>query len=276
MKRKHLKLSGLVLLLILTIIVLRLWTAEAERAAHYTPEYAQVDLETYLEKESLSEEDYEVLYRQTGLARQGVSLLYREGRQNELLYLQERFFKPVEYECLRSNFICRSEKLTGEPQEGQAACNFVPAAQTGDILITFSGHVFGWRSGHAAIVINGKEGLILEATALGSNSEICALEHWREYPGFALLRLKNISEELAEEIASYAVEYLSGVPYDLFSMTYTEEPDGVGGTQCAHLVWAVFKHFGYDLDSDGGGIVTPYDIYRSEALEIVQLSMSFR
>ena len=45
----------------------------------------------------------------------------------------------------------------------------------------------------------------------------------------------------------------------------------VEGTQCAHLVWLAYRHFGYDLDSDGGYIVTPYDIYSSEFLELVQI-----
>lgn len=267
------------------VAALFLWTAAAEREAHYTPEYEKIDLQPLLEKEVLSEEDYEIIFCQTGLAKAGVEELYEEGRQMELLYLQQRFFEPVEYECCRTNVICRSERLTGsEPEETggqQDSGSFLPAAHTGDILVTFSGHIFGWRSGHAGIVVDGEAGLTLEAINIGCNSELCGLENWKEYPCFVLLRLKNSSGEEAEAIASYAAEYLTDIPYDLASFaargrTAFAEPAGEGradisGTQCAHLVWTAFYAFGYDLDSDGGFVVTPADLYESDFLEVVQV-----
>lgn len=273
----------------LGIAALFLWTAETEQEAHYTPEYTQIDLEPILEKMTLEEGDYTVLFRQTGLSKAGVDELYGEGRQKELLYLQQRFFEPIEYECSHINVICCSERLLeseADEQQKQITGGFLPTVHTGDILITFSNHVLGWRSGHAGIVVDGEKGLILEAITLGYNSRVCDLEHWKEYPCFALLRLKDSSEEEAEKIAAYAEDNFTDIPYDLASFTDRrqnarlsrqqaeapqEEAAVISGTQCAHLVWAALYHFGYDLEDDGGLVVTPADLYRSDLLEVVQV-----
>lgn len=283
-------------LLFLTALsaALALWTASAERQAHYTPDYSQMDLFPLLQKQSLTEEDYAVIFQQTGLAKAGVDALFASGRQDALLSLQQRFFARVEVECTHDNLFVRSERLLNIAPVLQnpgnqvnrtynrlkiddSACtasDFLPTVQAGDILITFSGHVFGWRSGHAGIVVDAEEGLTLEAIMPGCDSEICSLEGWREYPGFALLRLKGVSLEDRERIAAYAREYLAGLPYSLlaFSEISDFEVDNIpSGTQCAHLVWYAYHSFGYDLDSNGGLVVTPADLYRSDLLELVQI-----
>lgn len=269
MRRKR-KILYLGILSVFCASVLFLWTESAERDAHFTPDYEKVDLEAFLEKAELTDEEYAVIFGQTGLAKPGVDELYRLGRQNELLCLQERFFAPVEYHCSGRYVICRSERLDGEEE----TAGFLPTVHTGDILITFSGHVFGWRSGHAAIVVDGEKGLTLEAISPGCNSCLCELSHWREYPQFVLLRPKNLTEQECGEIAAYAVENMNDIPYDLFRWAERGNRQGeeckVTGTQCAHLVWAAYYHFGYDLDSDGGSIVTPMDLCRSGLLEMVQ------
>lgn len=269
------------------------WTAAAEAGAHYRPEYERADLEAILCKEMPDEEDYAVLFRQTGLGRSGVEELFRQGRQGELLSLQERFFAQVEYECFQANAVCRSERLTGAAGAAQEIGDFMPTVQTGDILVTFSGHFFGWRSGHAGIVVDAESGQTLEAVMPGLSSEICTLDQWGRYPCFVLLRLKDATAEETAAIAAYAKENLADIPYDLFSFTEggkeirrpgqgdmpgTEQPSGqkvasepVSGTQCAHLVWLAFTHFGYDLDGDGGYVVTPADLCGSELLEVVQI-----
>ena len=252
------------------VAALFLWTAEAEQDVHYTPEYDPADLTSLLKKTELSEDDYHLLLRQTGLNRIGVEELYREGRQRELLYLQQRLFAPIQYECCVSHLVCRSERIV---DENDLSGDFMPAVRNGDILITLSGHFFGWRSGHAGLVTDREAGKVLEAFALGQKSGLCDLDHWKEYPGFALLRLKSGTEEETEEIAAYAASHLLDISYDLAS--FKREADGVSdtlsGTQCAHLVWTAYARFGYDLDSDGGWVVTPADIFHSELLEVVQI-----
>ena len=177
-------------------------------------------------------------------------------------------------ECSHSNLFTRSERLTNF-RSLVYDVDFLPTVQDGDILITFNGHVFGWRSGHAAIVVDAEERLTLEAIMPGCDSGICGLESWEEYPGFALLRLKGASAQERRQIAAYAREHLTGLPYSLTAFT---ESGGAGagtmplsGTQCAHLVWYAYHQFGYDLDSNGGFVVTPEDLYRSSLLELVQI-----
>lgn len=318
-KRAPRVLGALSCICIIGPVLLALWTARTEAFAHYRPEYAQVDLQPILRKEILTEEDYSLLYLQTGLARAGVDELCASGRQEELLCLQQRLFDDAEVVCLHNNLFIRSERLAdsvvpgggagelkacSDNPEGQActekavAYDVFPTIQTGDILITFSGHVFGWRSGHAAIVINAEKRLTLEAITLGCDSRICSLDDWEEYPSVAVLRLKGASPWEREQIAAYAMEYLQGLPYRLTAFAVFDGGDGlpsgaapmeavpeglasVGtgifpknsltGTQCAHLVWYAYRNFGYNLDSDGGFVVTPEDIYRSKLLEIVQI-----
>lgn len=266
---------------------LGVWTAWAEGHAHYTPEYAQIDIIPILQKEELEETDYEMLFRQTGMTQVGIDELWEKERQSDLLYLRKRFFAEVDLECLRDNLVVQSERLVNTMD----AEYFLPAVQTGDILISFSGHVFGWRNGHAAIVVDAEEGLTLEAITLGSTSRICNIEKWAEYPCFALLRLKGATAEERARIAEYAEENLVDISYRLLSFsgdklvadneTLREQEqegadamvsrDSLTGTHCSHLVWSAYVHFGYDLDSDGGLIVTPRDIFDSDLLEVVQI-----
>ncbi len=273
MRKRGFLFKRVFLILLCVVAALFLWTAAAERKVHYMPEYGRADLTWWLEKKQFSDEDYAILFAQTGLGKVGVDELYQRGEQKCLLYLQERFFAPVEYECCRSNVVCRRERLI---KSDRAEEDFMPTVHDGDILVTFNGHLFGWRSGHAGLVVDAEEGLVLEATTLGCNSKLRSLECWREYPGFALLRLKDGTEDLAEEITEYAVQYLCDIPYSLLCFVRDLQGGREGqqvcsATQCAHLIWEAYAPFGYDLNSDGGLVVTPADLYKSDFLEVVQV-----
>ena len=319
MRKRNLFLIFLISCFILIPLFLSIWTARAEGEAHDIPEYDQIDLESLLQKTCLEDADYELLFQQTGLSKPGVDQLYGSGRQDQLLYLQQRLFAPVAYECRCSYMLCRSERIIGQdaiakskteinrqerdeseenrrhPGYLEDNCAFCPAAQDGDILVTFSGHLFGWRSGHAGLVIDAQEGKTLEAITIGQNSQVRSLNSWQEYPGFALLRLKGADKEERGEIAAYAAQNLVDIPYKLFSFctgSIDEEKGSwssmdetaelkkdisadmsaeVAGTHCAHLIWLAYRQFGYNLDSDGGYIVTPRDLYESDLLELVQI-----
>ena len=303
MRKRNLFLIFFVWCLFLTPLLLTLWTIQTEGEAHDTPEYEQVDLAPLLQKDCFEDADYELLFQQTGLTKLGVDQLFDSGRQEQLLYLQHRLFVPVAYECSRRYIFCHSERIIGQDagsiktESGylEENCTFCPAAQDGDILVTFSGHLFGWRSGHAGLVIDAEEGKTLEAITIGQNSQIRSLNSWQEYPGFALLRLKGADEEERGEIAAYAAQNLADIPYNLLSFCEKRtdmenhsrskaerEPEAeedaskdmsveYAGTHCAHLVWLAYRHFGYDLDSDGGYAVTPRDLYESDLLELVQI-----
>ena len=86
-----------------------------------------------------------------------------------------------------------------------------------------------------------------------------------------ILRLKA-DKESRQKIADYAKETLVGVDYSIFCGIFTKKYEEGKPTksQCAHLVWYAFKHFGIDIDSNGGAIVLPKDIANSDELELVQ------
>ncbi len=286
---------------------LYVWTAQAEQVSHYTPDYGAVDIAVLLDGRVLTDADYQLIFRQTGLAPAGVEQLREECSgevEHALLFLQNRFFAEPEITCRRDMFLVWSEWLVpgdlsapsamlvsreegwqvGQMTSGQC----FPALQEGDILISFSSHIFGWRSGHAGIVVDAAEGLTLEAIAVGYDSGIRSLEDWAEYPSVAVLRLKGVSRKERARVAEFSREYLAGIPYHIASFTWPAPDPPVpaeaschpaipsiphipSGTQCAHLVWTAYAHFGYDLDSDGGVVVTPADLFQSDLLEVVQV-----
>jgi len=79
-----------------------------------------------------------------------------------------------------------------------------------------------------------------------------------------------ISASTVKNIVDFAAKNLTGIPYEGFAGVLTDKNE-IKKTQCAHIVWYAFKQFGIDLDSNGGLLVTPYDICNSEHLELVQV-----
>lgn len=146
--------------------------------------------------------------------------------------------------------------------------------QAGDIILTLSTHSLGWRHGHAGLILDGDT--VLECTTWGQKSTIVNLKHWSTYSNYAVLRIKDVTEELQQDVVSFARENLCGVPYHLSAGFIGEKApeleDAHFGLQCAYLVWYAWEHFGYDLDSDGGRLVTAYDILNSDLVEVVQSS----
>lgn len=267
--------------------LLLLWEAYVEPQARYIPDYEWADIRPYLEKETLSEEDYRLLFAQTGLARSGVEVLRESGREQELLLLQEKMFAELPIRCEPNTIVSREERVAESSMEersltisAQRAVRdvqeyyaHIPYVEDGDILITFNSHVLGWRNGHAALVVDAGQQLTLEARVLGTDSALASLGHWKRYPSFVVLRLRDVDKETRAEVAEYALEELQGRPYRLTAgwgdWLYPENL--TEGTQCAHLVWSAYLQFGYNLDGDGGLIVTPRDIYESPLLEVVQV-----
>lgn len=281
-------------------ILLSLWTYYAEKEAHWCPDYPMEDISDYITKKTLSPEEYEFLFRQTGVTRPGIDALKNENKMNELLPVQRRFFQKVEVECERNFLLFREvlkepeleieRKLVSsgqwtnsrgenaehlrqrnvEKEELEGNNRFIPILEDGDILITFNSHFLGWRNGHAALVVNAEEGLTLEAITLGEDSAIMSVASWAKRPSFTVLRLAGADKASRKQIAEYAVDTLNNLPYRLTAGLWKEKGELVG-THCAHLIWYAYQQFGYNLDSDGGMLVTPKDIYDSPLLEVIQV-----
>ena len=269
MRKRRLFLFFLLLGVLITTV--SWWTDSVEPQIHTAPKYEKESLLPVLLKKELSPEDYDAIFKQTGLARAGVEQLLEENRRRDILRLQDLYYEEIDTVCERYCVIVHSERIKDGLNRVSSKRAFMPAVRTGDILVTFNGHVFGWRCGHAAIVTDAAKGVTLEAVAMGRTSEFWPIEQWATYPGFVLLRLKDADQEKRDRIADFAKENLEKIPYRLSSFTRDCSGDAIRGTQCAHLVWYAYAHYGYDLNSDGGNIVTPQDIFDSDLLEVVQV-----
>ncbi|MCM1330673.1 MAG: hypothetical protein NC253_14705 [Ruminococcus sp.] len=235
-----------------------------EGLAYAPPAAERCDLGSIVGKSTLDEEDYAVIYSQTGLGKSAVQSL----ESLDMLYgYQESYFGEIEYRCKANSPISWEERV----RDGNI---LLAPLEDGDILVTNASHVLSWRNGHAAIVTNAAEGATLEAVVIGKNTKPQNVSKWALYPNFTVLRLKGASREERAEIAETAAEYLNDVPYNVFIGLYPmkySSVSAVSGTQCAHLVWLAYAAHGYDIDGDGGLIVTPRDIAESDLFEVVQV-----
>lgn len=235
-----------------------------------TQEIKRQDIRPILEKRYLREDDYKMIFSQTGVARAGTErILSREKNPDKtFIEFQEFFLEMCHVECCRENLFTMQDQRQdmGEPQP------LVPL-ENGDILISFSSHSLGWRHGHAGLVVDAEKEKVLEAVTPGKCSEIKSMGYWRKCSEFMIFRLKNASYKKRAQIASYASEHLCGIPYSLLSGIFGEEEKGQTplSAHCAYLIWYAFFCFGYDLDADGGMIVTVMDLAKSPQLELLQV-----
>lgn len=252
-----------ILIVLLAGTGLKLWQLSTEPKARWTPDYTRQDLTPILTQEQLQTADYETLLLQTGLSACVIDILRERGMQSEIYAAQERFFAEPPIECVPNSPI--------SAEEHTAQGTRLLALEDGDLLLTPCSHAYGWRNGHAALVVDAAQGLTLESVVLGTDSCLQTVQKWETYPAFMVFRLRDASAELRSQIAQTAYGRLCGIPYGLtvglLSPKYTDVPDT---THCAHLLWSAYRAYGYDLDSTGGHIVTPRDLALSPLLELKQ------
>lgn len=252
--------SGLVILLGLYVVNVVLQTIWAHRIEYIVPEYDRISI--------TEETDRETLFLQTGLGESAIDKLIAQDEFDVALGLQDAIFEPIEAEC-ESLF----DWITREDRRGVDARIVLVDLQPGDILLTFSTHSVGWRHGHAGLVLD--ETSVLESVSIGEVSAIVSPKHWSTYSNFVVLRVKEIDGALQKEVAAYARKHLVGVSYRLLSGWIGEKAPGTDdpwfSAHCSYLIWYAWNQFGYDLDSDGGRLVTCDDILNSDLLEVVQV-----
>lgn len=292
-KRFFRKLGAMLFWMNIMALFLVAWTVNCETHSHSYPAYPKGALEPILDQDVLTDNDYQYLFRQTGLASMVIDKLRRQSREAEIYQAQEEYFCQIRVRCEPNTVISREEFIVNEQGEAAAGMHIVDV-EDGDILITYCSHVMGWRNGHAALVVDAEKGITLEAQVLGEPSVLLSLDRWERYPSYLILRLTDASPQLRSQVAQYAKEHLVGIPYqlragilesvrswpqrnvtvssgDFADSKDSEAPEAMPtGTQCAHLVWYAYAQFGYDLDSDGGFVVTPDDLANSSLLEVVQ------
>lgn len=238
-------------------VIQRFW---AHRDGYFVPDYERVTL--------TEDSDYKTIFQQTGLGKAAVDKLIAENDFQAILDVQNQFFDGVEISCEPLlGWFTREDRLVEE-----TGPNLVDL-QPGDIILTLSTHSLGWRHGHAALVIN--EHTTLESAVLGQDSRLGSTKSWKTYSNYVVLRIKDVTSEQQQEVVEYALNTLKGVPYHLTSgfigPKAPDPEDPQFGLHCSYLVWYAWNHFGYDADSDGGRLVSCYDLLHSDQLEIIQI-----
>ncbi len=230
---------------------------------HYYPEYAQTDISALLNKSQLSAQDYDKLYRQTGLTKVGIDDMRKtEGGKQRILQIQEAFFADY---TVNSRLFAPFTYMD-EVNRQSKLCDL----KDGDIIVSATTRISWWRYGHAAIVVDGRGRKIAEAIGPGSKSELANADVFTVLANYIVLRPK-VSEEVKTQIAEEVKTEMLGIPYrftaGLLNKKYTKK---LKGTQCAHFVWYAYKKYGVELDSNGGKLVKPQDIALSDNVEVVQ------
>lgn len=254
-------------------------TAVAHRpGTFFIPEYEKVDLSPTLEKAVLDKTDYERIFLQTGLGRNAVDRLLSAGELGKAIIseIQEQFFSQGQVDCTSMLGLFTREDRRKDSAGTPIYAPYLADLRPGDILVTLSTHSFGWRHGHAALVVETEGELsTLECAVLGDNSRFLNTGYWRYYSNYAVLRVTGKTDEERAACARYAAEHLAGIPYHLTAGLIGDKFQDTNspwfGLQCAYLPWYAWKAMGVDLDSDGGRLVSSDDLLHSDQVEIVQI-----
>ncbi len=241
----------------------------ASRLHFWRPDYAMQDISTILEKETLTEEDYEVLYRQTGVTKLGIDDMRHtpQGKQR-ILRIQECLFEDYDLREITFGLFTVTEELGNEYGNQYSR---LASLQDGDIIVSSSMYVSWWRFGHSALVVDSVGERVVEAIEPGYLSEYGHASDVAYRANFIILRPK-VDAQTRQKVAQYAKDNLVGLRYDItagiFSKKYEKNPTK---SHCGHIVWRAYMEYGIDIDSNGGAVVTPEEIFRSEYMEVVQV-----
>ena len=214
-------------------------------------------------KDTLTDEDYDTLFLQTGLTRIGVDSFLDRADPYGIIEVQTSYFG--EYTQWEERFapLCNSMKLDRKAE--------LAPIRDGDIVIIPSTQFSFWDVGHVALVIDAREGIILESTGAGEQSRLSSLWKHADCASFMIFR-PRVDEATLAAITDYAERELVGISYDpTIGILSPKHHDGIPRTNCSHIIWYAFMQYGIDLDPDGGAVVSPRDIAASPHLDLVQI-----
>ena len=221
---------------------------------------------------ALADVDYEEIFCQSGLGKPAVDKLLTDGRPDKIEEYREYYLMDKDYYCYRKGVFACHEHITDTDGENIYNPEFADL-QNGDIIVTLSIHSLGWRHGHATIITDAEKGEGVQAVMIGEKSNTSLVGSWTKYPMVAVLRPKNVSEDVRNQAGQYAEENLKGLYYSFSGGVFGgRNPDEkLNTTQCAHLVWFAYLTCGVDIAPESGRIITPKDFLESENLQIVQV-----
>lgn len=269
MKKRILSIIALSLVTILAVYGV-LSVVTLHNNAFFSPKYEKSDLIPILEKSVFTEEDYKTIFYQTGLGKCAINEIKDdEDFINRVLSFQENFFKTNNVECVREAITTCMEYSVSETGSYIRAFEIFDV-KPGYVLIMEASHSFGWRHGHAGLVID--ENSVLEAPIIFEPATIYSLSSWEYFPNFIMLRLKDATDEQLKEIAKDAKDDLLGITYSPLAGVFNKEQGNAPKTvQCAYLVWYAFYKQGINIDKKGDSIVTVHNIKNSDMFEVVQI-----
>jgi uncharacterized protein YycO len=124
----------------------------------------------------------------------------------------------------------------------------------GDILVTYLPAHFGWNHGHAAIV-RYDNNYIVEAWT-GNDNKVRNYQNnfGKRFSDARKFYVKGATDQEYKNAAAYETEQV-GDPYSLAATTNTTTK-----FYCSQLVWQAWSRQGYDLDGNGGFVVTPANL----------------
>jgi len=236
--------------------------------SYYSPTSPKIDISSIFNKNILTETDYSLLFEQTGLAKPAIDdLLSQKNGPNKIKSYQTGYFTKQRIFTEKLSTFTSQESLMVNGSMNNRSFQIAPI-RNGDILLTKSTHTLYWRHGHCGIVIDAKNGITLESLEPGTVSMQRNISIWQSYPTFKLMRLKGVNQEKLNEIASYAAKNYMGIKYGLLTSKKSSKPESIN---CSQLLYQVFQHYGYNIDSNKGIFVTPEDIAKSKLLDTVQI-----
>ncbi len=258
--------SKFVISLFLIVIIFTIRHLLCIDGLFFVPKHNRTDIAEILDKETLNDRDFDLIFKQTGVAPLSAKELIDSNRDDDLKKLNTLFFSKPD---VKKQYIFFP--FTAEERNTHQKTPLAPL-KDGDILITFNTHTLDWRHGHAAIVTDATVGEILEHKSIGNVSVLTNLRSWQTYPAFLVLRYPD--EKEAQKAAAYAKKTLVGIDYNLFAGFIKKDKSNEtipSGSHCSHIVWQAYKEAGVDIDYDRGIIVTPFDIASSDKLRLVQI-----
>lgn len=273
MKEKAIKLSKkLIALIVCAAIIVSLGIAciglqiafvAADKIECWRPDYEKTDISGILDKRKLTGNDYAVLYKQTGLTKIGIDRALANGNagKSRILSIQDDYF--AEHKVINeffAPFVCQ-DKIDGKVSYAYL--------EDGDIVVSSSTHISGWRAGHAGLVTSGSGNKILQASVVGETSDFGSMLDFNDRVNFIILSPK-VDIETKAQVVEFAKDNLVGKIYDP-TVGVLSKKSNTDRTQCSHLVWLAYHEFGIDLDSNGGLVVTPKDLANSPYVDVVQV-----
>lgn len=145
--------------------------------------------------------------------------------------------------------------------------------ELGDLLFVDIYH--GWSQGgywdHVAIYVEDPYPSVVEATYnLGISQTPVAEFVARDLPAdVSVRRLKNIPnrDQVIRAVVEYALAQV-GQPFDYAATATLPFKINESNLHCAEVAWRSYKAAGIDLDSNGGLLVYPDDIYFHSKLRV--------